>query len=88
MVTGGYHVGFQKVADTGSDDGVVTSSDQTPQVAVANPLAARVKPDFDIAHNDAIEIVDTHGRIRKIYDNADVVSAEQLWNDIAPLLKQ
>ena len=62
--------------------------DQTPQVAVANPLAARVKPDFDIAHNDALVIVDTHGRIRKIYDDADVVSAEQLWNDIAPLLKR
>jgi protein SCO1 len=86
VVTGGYHVAYQRVADTGSDAEVVLS-DQAPQLAVANPLAERVKPDFDISHNDAIEIVDGRGRIRKIYDDADVVSGRQLWRDLGPLLK-
>lgn len=87
VVTDGYHIAFERVAE--SDDhgtGVMTGSEM-PQLTVANPLAARTKVGFDIAHNDAIEIVDAQGRIRKIYDDADVVSPGQLWDDIAPLLK-
>ncbi len=85
VVTGGYHVAFRRVADSdsGSDAGPVG----TPQLAVSNPLAEKVKPDFDITHNDAIEIVDPQGRVRKIYDDADVVANQQLLNDVARVLK-
>jgi cytochrome oxidase Cu insertion factor (SCO1/SenC/PrrC family) len=86
VVTGGYHVFYQRTAATGIDGGVVTESGQAPQLAVANPLAEKVKPSFDISHNDAIVIVDRKGRIRKIYDDADVVPNGELWNDIRPLL--
>lgn len=88
VVTGGYHVEYRKVADTGGDSEVVTSPGQEPQLTVANPLAERVKPNFDILHNDAIMIVDSRGRIRKIYTDADSVSAQQLWKDLAPLLER
>jgi protein SCO1 len=84
IVTGGYHVAFRRVAN-GADAG--SGPAQTPQLAVSNPLAAKVKPGFDISHNDAIEIVDTKGRIRKIYDDADVVPNQQLWKDVSRLLK-
>ncbi|MEJ2436357.1 MAG: hypothetical protein P8Y53_25635, partial [Pseudolabrys sp.] len=71
VVTGGYHVAFRRVTDSDSD--ADTGPVETPQLTVSNPLAEKVKPGFDITHNDAIEIVDGKGRIRKIYDDADVV---------------
>ncbi len=85
VVTGGYHVAFRRVA--ASDDDSDADTTGTPQLTVANPLAAKAKPGFDITHNDAIEIVDGKGRIRKIYDDADVVPNEQLWKDVSRLLK-
>jgi len=85
VVTGGYHVAFRRIAD--GDSSADTGPAQTPQLTVSNPLAAKAKPGFDISHNDAIEIVDTKGRIRKIYDDADVVPNQQLWNDVSRLLK-
>ncbi|MEJ2375281.1 MAG: SCO family protein [Pseudolabrys sp.] len=85
IVTGGYHVAFRRVADSDSDAG--SGPVGTPQLTVSNPLAEKVKPNFDITHNDAIEIVDTKGHIRKVYDDADVVPNEQLWNDVRQVLK-
>ena len=85
IVTGGFHVAFRRIADSDSeaDSGPVG----TPQLTVSNPLAEKVKPDFDITHNDAIEIVDPEGRIRKIYDDADVVPNQRLWSDVRRILK-
>jgi cytochrome oxidase Cu insertion factor (SCO1/SenC/PrrC family) len=85
VVTGGYHVAFRRIA--GGDSDADAGPAQTPQLTVSNPLAAKAKPGFDISHNDAIEIVDGKGRIRKIYDDADVVPNQQLWNDVSRLLK-
>ena len=83
VVTKGFHVAFQRVPDSERDiDAVV----QTPQPVVENPLAAKVKPGYDISHNDALEIVDTHGHIRRIYDQADVLSNDALWQDVRSLL--
>lgn len=87
VVSGGFHVAYQRVLDAkGTDDTVVTDPGQTPQLSVANPLAARVKPDYDVSHNDAIEIVGPQGHIRKIYDDADVVSNARLLRDVRRLL--
>jgi protein SCO1/2 len=87
VVTGGYHVAFRRIAGTGSDSQDYASASGAPQLTVSNPLAEKVKPDFDITHNDAIEIVDAQGRIRKVYDDGDVVPNEQLWRDVGRLLK-
>ena len=87
VVTGGYHVDFERVADAGRDSEVEIEPGQAPQLTVANPLAEKMKPDFDILHNDTIEIVGPDGRVRRIYDDADVVSNETLWNDIQLLLQ-
>jgi protein SCO1 len=86
VVTGGFHIAYERVADGDDDAAVQIIPGQTPQLRVANPLAEQAKPDFDVAHNDAIEIVDTHGRIRHIYQDADVVSNQQIWRVLQPLL--
>ena len=85
VVTGGYHVAYRRVTDSGNDANA--GPVETPQLTVSNPLAEKMKPNYDISHNDAIEIVDTHGHVRKIYDDADVVPNQQLWNDVSRLLK-
>ena len=48
------------------------------QPEVVNRLAESAHANYDIVHNDVLEIVDQQGRIRKIYDNADMVS----WTDL------
>jgi protein SCO1 len=54
------------------------SGPSVEQPEVVNKLADRAHADYDIVHNDVLEIVDQQGRIRKIYDNADTVS----WTDL------
>ena len=89
IVTQGFHVAYERVMDRqGSDSGVLSAPGQAPQLSVANPLAARAKPDYDVSHNDAIEIVGPHGHIRKIYDDADVVSNQRLLRDVRALLTE
>jgi protein SCO1/2 len=81
VVTGGYHVAYQK--DSGAAGGGPALN---PQPEVVNPLAARAHVDYDIVHNDALEIVDAKGRIRRVYEQADVVSNARLLRDIEALL--
>jgi len=57
-----------------------------PQPEVINKLAAKVHVGYDIVHNDALEIVDPRGRIRKFYPQADVVSNARLLGAIKALL--
>ena len=83
VVVSGYHVAFQKVPN-GADAG--GGPEQTPQPEVVNKLAAEASIDYDILHNDALEIVDTQGRIRKFYPQADVVSNTRLMKAIKDLL--
>jgi protein SCO1/2 len=81
VVTGGYHVAYQK--DSGESGGGPALN---PQPEVVNPLAVRAHVDYDIVHNDALEIVDGKGRIRKVYEQADVVSNARLLGVIKALL--
>ncbi|MGH7009342.1 MAG: SCO family protein, partial [Caulobacteraceae bacterium] len=86
VVTQGFHIAYQRVAGADSKSGIALEANEPPQLAVANPLAEKAKVDFDITHDDAIEIVDAKGRIRKIYDDGDVVSNDELWAAVRPLL--
>lgn len=43
-----------------------------------NPLAQRAHIDYDISHNDVIEVVGPDGRIRKIFGSGSQVSPGQL----------
>lgn len=90
IVTDGYHVYFKKVVDADDDKGTdhskVEEEDSIPEPVVANKLADEASVDYDIVHNDVVVIVDTQGRIRKIFDDADRVSDEQIMNIIYQLL--
>ncbi|HKJ08766.1 MAG TPA: SCO family protein [Gammaproteobacteria bacterium] len=86
VVRDGYHIDYRKVSL--KQEAQETGPEQTPQPTVVNPLAQKVKPDYDISHNDGLIIVDRQGRIRKIYDQADTVSIRQLLHTIKPLLKE
>ncbi len=88
VVTDGFHVAYQKV----SDNAPQSANDQdsrtalTPQPTVVNPLAEKASPGYDITHNDGLEIIDQQGRIRRLYDDADVVSNQQLMRVVKALL--
>lgn len=84
IVTGGYHVSYQKVVD-GQDDSP-QGPELTPQPDVVNPLATKAHVNYDISHNDGLVLVDPQGRIRKIYAQADVVSNRTLLKAIKQLL--
>ena len=83
VVGAGYHVDYEKVPD-GADPG--GGPELTPQPEVVNELAAQANVKYDIVHNDALEIVDPQGRIRKLYSQADVVSTARLLSAIKSLL--
>ena len=80
VVQKGFSVWYQRVADNGGDAGDPT------QPEVANKLAAAAHVNYDIVHNDVLEIVDQQGRIRKIYDDADTVSPSDLARQVETLL--
>lgn len=86
VVSHGFGVWYKRVnlASEATDDqdhgGLV-------QPEVANQLAARSHIDYDIVHNDILEVVDGRGRVRKIFDNADTVGSQQLLAVVEALLK-
>ncbi|MGH7246781.1 MAG: SCO family protein [Pseudomonadota bacterium] len=57
------------------------------QPEVANQLAARSHVDYDIVHNDILEVVDGRGRVRKIFENADTVGSQELLAVVQALVK-
>lgn len=89
IVTGSYFVYYQKVTDVSEqreEEKEKKNGTYVPSPEVSNPLADKVNPDYDVVHNDALAIVDTKGRIRKIYQDADRISNEQLLKIIYRLL--
>ena len=96
IVTGGYHVNYQKVQDSAPGGGTsapastpaLAAAGTDPQPIVANPLAQRADVDYDITHEDVMMIVDPQGRVRRIYDQADAVGAERLLREVRSVLAQ
>ncbi len=89
IVTGSYFIDYQKVSETSEDQEIEKEKKEgtyVPDPVVSNKLADEAKPDYDIVHNDALAIVDTTGRIRKIFEDADRVSNQQIMNVIYKLL--
>lgn len=85
VVSQGFGVWYKRVnlasetADNPDRAGIV-------QPAVENRLAAQAHVDYDIVHDDVLEVVDQHGRIRKIFDNADTVGTQQLLAVVRALI--
>jgi len=87
VVSKGFNVWYQRVSLAGEGE---TAAGDLPAVQpeVVNELARRSHADYDIVHNDVLEIVDQRGRIRKIYDDADSVGWPQLLAAVQSLLQQ
>ncbi len=90
IVTAGYHVGYEKVVDTGSDAGDQNSAalvgGDTPQPIVANPLADKAKVNYDITHENVLMLVGPNGHVRVIHPQADAVSQWQLLHEVNAIL--
>ena len=84
VVRDGFHIDYEKVTDSASAQD--RGPQQTPQPEVVNPLAQKANVNYDISHNDGMVIVGPHGHIRKIFDQADVVSNHELLKAVKPLL--
>ena len=90
IVTGAYHVSYRKVTDDDQgqkSDPDLLEQDSVQEPVVANKLADEAGVDYDIVHNDMLAIVDTRGRIRVIFEDADRVSDEQMLNVIRRLIE-
>lgn len=89
VVRQGYHIYYQVIsltteeADEASDK---ARDNYIPQPDVANPLAARVQPEYDVAHNDSLILVGRQGRIRWVNTQADRVTDSHLINLIRQAL--
>jgi len=91
VVRQGYHVDYQQVsfAQEAADAAMQKAAgDYVPQPRVANALAAKAKPDYDVAHNDMLVLVGTHGHLRWLSADADSISDVHLVNLIRRLLRQ
>jgi cytochrome oxidase Cu insertion factor (SCO1/SenC/PrrC family) len=87
VVKGGYHVYFSKISLTAERreiarekaQGIYTDVPEQP-----NPLAERHKVDYDVVHNDYVELVAPDGSIRQIF-NGDQVSEGRLFTAVRAL---
>jgi protein SCO1 len=77
VVRDGFAVPYRRVL-LSSEVGKGMASPQVVQPEIVNQLAATAHADFDIVHDDVIEVVDRQGRIRQIYENADTVGGLRL----------
>jgi len=90
IVTGGYHVGYQKVslASEAKERNIEKQKGiYTPEPHAANPLARRANPDYDVQHNDEMVLVDSRGRIRAVIINSYAISPARILPVIRQLLE-
>jgi hypothetical protein len=81
VVQNGFGVWYKRISlASEARDNIGTPVEQ-PEVA--NKLADNAHADYDIVHNNILEIVDQQGRLRKIYDNADTVG----WVDLLSVIQ-
>jgi cytochrome oxidase Cu insertion factor (SCO1/SenC/PrrC family) len=69
IVTDGFHVFYQKVSLAEQEKVEAdekAAGDYSPQPTQPNALADRTHVDYDVVHNDVIEIVDSDGMIRAV----------------------
>lgn len=76
VVTDGYKVAYSKVTEGEQEaEASAASADGTAvdQREIPNPVASRAAVDYDVVHNDVIEVVGPDGRIDRVLDQASDV---------------
>lgn len=99
-VTGGYHVFFNKISlryerqqlarqqRAAARQAITRHNPQpyTPPPHEPNPLAAHAHVNYDVTHNDYIEIVNQHGTILTVFDQASLLTVNQLLAAVTDVL--
>lgn len=81
VVQRGYMVSYQRESNAQEDREIARERKEgtyVPQPEVSNPLAKRANVDYDIVHNDLLEVVGPRGHIRAIYLAAEKVTAAEI----------
>lgn len=89
VVRGGYFINYQRVSlafERREEARARETGHYTPGRMVPNPLADRIHPNYDVEHNDVLDVVGPRGRIRAIYPAAETVSSRKLMRLIHELL--
>ena len=88
-VTKGFFIDFREVSEAqqrAKEARAEAEGSFVPEIEVVNPLAERAGVSYDIAHNDALVVVDGEGRMRVFYGSADRVSNGELLAAVSHLL--
>ncbi|MGN6302459.1 MAG: SCO family protein [Angustibacter sp.] len=80
VVTDGYHVYYEKVSQASETPG-------GDQPEVRSTVAEQAHVDYDVVHNDFLDIVGPHGRVRKVLDNPTQLSDEALLSAVRDAAK-
>lgn len=86
VVQDGFGVWYKRISLASEARNNTSAPVEQPEVV--NKLADEAHVDYDIVHNNVLEIVDQQGRLRKIYDSADTVSWTDLLSIIQALISQ
>ncbi len=81
VVTDGYKVHYEKVTEAEQDAAAARAKKNGTYVEepdVPNPAASRAGVDYDVVHNDVIEVVGPHGRVDRVFDDAADVPEPEL----------
>ena len=85
VVADGFHVYFQKISLKDEAAQVLDEKRQgtyTPETVVPNALQAAARPDYDIVHNQQIDVVAPDGRIATIFSEGSLVSETDLYEAV------
>jgi protein SCO1 len=86
VVQNGFGVWYKRVGLASEAQAIGSAPVEQPEVV--NKLADNAHVDYDIVHNNVLEIVDQQGRLRKIYNNADTVSWTELLSIVQSLISR
>ena len=91
VVTRGYMIYYAKISLAEEGREIAKGRAQgvyAPGPIAKNTLADKTHVNYDVVHNDILELVGPHGEIRKIYDDAEKVPENDLFAAVRSLAAQ
>jgi cytochrome oxidase Cu insertion factor (SCO1/SenC/PrrC family) len=89
VVADGFHIYYERVSlaeEEQAEEDAKAAGDYTPQPELPNALADKAHVDYDIVHNDYVEIVDPAGTIRTLFNAGEGMTARQILDAIQQAL--
>jgi cytochrome oxidase Cu insertion factor (SCO1/SenC/PrrC family) len=85
VVSDGYHVYYEQISLVDEAKQVLKEKQlgtYTPAKVVPNYLTAQAKPDYDIVHNQQIDVVAPDGRVASLFSEGSEVSETDLYQAV------